>query len=143
MFSRVLFRSLASPLAGGATSGDGVYTNGTTATVTATPNAGYRFVNWTENGAVVSTATSYSFTNIVNRSLVATFIPAPALSVMNQGASLVLSWPTNFPGYTLQQNPDLNPANWTPATEPVSMVGAHYQALIQTINGPRFFRLIR
>jgi uncharacterized repeat protein (TIGR02543 family) len=30
--------------------------------VTATPNTGHTFVNWTQNGKVVSTAASYTFT---------------------------------------------------------------------------------
>jgi len=71
-----------SPSGSGFTIGDGVYTNSTTATVTAIPNAGFGFANWTDNGAIVSTSTIYQFTNIVNRSLVANF-----------GAQL-WSWPT-------------------------------------------------
>ncbi len=63
------------PADGGTASGDGIYTNGTTATVTATANAGYGFANWTDNGVIVSTSASYTFTNIVNRSLVANFVP--------------------------------------------------------------------
>jgi len=133
----------ASPTIGGMAGGDGVYTNGTTATVIATPNAGYRFVNWTENRAVVSTAVTYTFTNIVNRSLVANFFPAPTLTVGRQPGALLLAWPTNSSGYTLQQNINLNTANWTTAAETVSTAGTNYQAAIQTTNGPRFFRLIR
>ena len=131
----------ASPTVGGTAGGDDVYTNGATATVTAIPNAGYRFVNWTENGAVVSTAATYIFTNIVNRSLVANFVPAPALTAVRQPGVLLLAWPTNFPGYTLQQNTDLNTANWVAALEAVSPAGTNYQSTIQTTNGPRFFRL--
>jgi hypothetical protein len=121
---------------------DNVYTNGTTATVTAVPNPGYRFTGWTENGTLVSAVASYTFTNIVNRSLIANFIPAPALSVTTQGGALVLTWPTSFPGFTLQQNTNLNSANWTAAAKAISTVGNNYQAVIQTTNGPRFFRLV-
>ena len=65
-----------SPAAGGATSGDGTYTNGTGATVTATPNSCYTFVNWTDqNSNVVSTSLIYSFTVSTNLTLVANFIP--------------------------------------------------------------------
>ena len=64
----------ASPVAGGSTAGDGDYENGTTATVVATANAGYAFVNWTENGAEVSTSASYEFTVDMNRALVANFV---------------------------------------------------------------------
>ena len=127
------------PANSGTTSGDGVYTNGTSATVTATPNAGYGFASWTDNGAVVSTSASYTFTNIVNRSLVANF--APLLSATPQAHTLAISWLTNFSGYVLQQSSDLRGANWVPAAEAVSIVGSNYQATINTTNGPRFFRL--
>ena len=50
------------PVEGGTVTGVGIYTQGTTATLTATANEGYTFVNWTENGEVVSTDNPYSFT---------------------------------------------------------------------------------
>ena len=128
------------PATGGTTTGDGVYTNGTTATVTATPNAGYGFVNWTENGIVVSTSASYDFTNIVNQSLVANFGPQLSVSVP-QPHSLVLAWLTNFSGYGLQQNTNLHTANWSGVTNAVSIVDTSYHASISMTNGARFFRL--
>jgi len=45
--------TVASPLIGGFTIGDGFYTNNTTATVTANPIAGFAFVHWTDNGKIV------------------------------------------------------------------------------------------
>jgi hypothetical protein len=65
-----------SPANGGITSGDGTYAAGTTATVVATANNGFTFVNWTENGTVVSTSASYTFTVSSNRALVANFAPS-------------------------------------------------------------------
>ena len=59
--------------AGGTVSGGGTFENGSTVTVTATPNSGYRFVRWTEGGAEVSTEESYSFTLTADRSLTAEF----------------------------------------------------------------------
>jgi hypothetical protein len=130
------------PTNGGTATGDGVYTNGTTATVAATASAGFKFVNWTENGVVVSTSASYTFTNIINQSLVANFVAAPTLSLVSQPNALVLAWPTNFSGFTLQQNSELRSTNWGMAAEAVSTSGANYQATILTTNGPRFFRLM-
>lgn len=132
--------TLASPLTGGATTGDDVYTNGTRATVTATANPGYGFVSWTENGAVVSTSASYAFTNIVNRSLVANFGPQLTLA-KPQGRVLNITWLTNFGGYVLQQTLDCRSNNWTAAAETVGLIGSNYQAAINLTNGPRFFRL--
>jgi len=61
------------PLDGGTTSGGGEYESGTVVTVTATPNTGYLFVNWTEGGVPVSTNQNYTFTLVENRALVANF----------------------------------------------------------------------
>ncbi len=131
-----------SPPEGGSATGDGVYTNGTTTTVLATPNLGYAFANWTENGVVVSTSASYTFTNVINRSMLATFVPTPTLAVVRQPPNLLLTWPTNFPAFVLQQNLDLNLSEWIPSTETVNLVGTNYQATILTTNSVRFFRLV-
>ena len=50
---------------------------GTTCTLTATPNANYVFVNWTENGVVVSTDATYTFIVESSRNLVANFMQPP------------------------------------------------------------------
>ncbi|MDP3149058.1 MAG: FISUMP domain-containing protein [Ignavibacteria bacterium] len=63
----------SNPSNGGTTSGGGIYNSGTQATVTAFPNNGWSFINWTENGSQVSTNTSYTFTVSYNRNLVANF----------------------------------------------------------------------
>ena len=54
--------AMVNPVEGGTVTGAGTYTQGATATLTATANEGYTFVNWTENGEVVSTDNPYSFT---------------------------------------------------------------------------------
>ena len=63
----------ANPETGGTVTGGGEVTHGDTVTVTANANPGYTFLHWTENGDVVSTAESYSFTAEGNRDLVAHF----------------------------------------------------------------------
>jgi uncharacterized repeat protein (TIGR02543 family) len=63
----------SNPTNGGTTSGNGLYQYGETCTVTATPAQGYEFVNWKENGSVVSTDASYSFTVTNGRNLIANF----------------------------------------------------------------------
>jgi hypothetical protein len=64
-----------SPTLGGFTTGDGIYNNGASVTVTATANAGYAFTEWTESGTPVSTSASYTFPAASNRTLVANFAP--------------------------------------------------------------------
>jgi len=63
----------ASPSSGGTVSGSGSYTSGSAVTATGTPNSCYSFVNWTQNGAVVSTSAGYSFTASASETLVANF----------------------------------------------------------------------
>jgi hypothetical protein len=63
----------ANPSAGGTVSGGGTFNYGQTCTVTASANNGYTFTNWTENGNLVSTNTSYTFAVTGNRTLVANF----------------------------------------------------------------------
>ena len=63
----------ANPAAGGIVTGDGTYNHGATATLTATANTGYTFINWTKNGTVVSANPTYSFTVTEDASYVANF----------------------------------------------------------------------
>ena len=66
----------ASPVQGGTVTGGGVYNFGETCTVTATANAGYYFIGWTENDEVISDDSEISFVVVSDRDLVATFIQA-------------------------------------------------------------------
>ena len=63
----------ANPNNAGSVTGGGTYQQGQSCTVTATANAGYTFLRWTENGNQVSTNASYTFTVTGNRTLVAQF----------------------------------------------------------------------
>lgn len=75
----------SNPVAGGTTSGSGTYVAGSNITITATPNTGYNFVNWTEGSTVVSTSSSMQITNLSSdKTLVANFniIPAAQLAVV-------------------------------------------------------------
>ena len=63
----------AAPGSGGLVGGNGTFPAGTAQMVTATANDGYSFANWTENGKIVSSSTSYNFTLNANRNLVANF----------------------------------------------------------------------
>ena len=64
----------ASPSADGTTTGAGRFNNGSTVTVTASPNDGFSFSNWTVGGKVVSTNPSYEFKMNGNIALVANFV---------------------------------------------------------------------
>ena len=68
-----LITVVADPMEGGTVSGDGSYNGGATCTVSASPNEGYFFKYWTENGTIVSYAVDYSFIVLNDRNLVANF----------------------------------------------------------------------
>jgi len=65
----------ANPSAGGFILGAGNYNAGQTCTLTVQADSDhYSFLNWTENGEIVSLSNSYSFTVEGNRNLVANFV---------------------------------------------------------------------
>ncbi len=82
----------ANPAQAATVSGGGEYVFGQTCTVTATPNTGYLFMGWTENGTIVSSELSYIFTAVADRNLVANFTQAIEIG---QGTTTH----TNLPSY--------------------------------------------
>ena len=70
----------ANPAAGGTVSGGGTFNSGETCTLTATTNVGYQFLNWTKNGAEVSTNATYTFTVTESAQYVANFIQSQTLT---------------------------------------------------------------
>jgi hypothetical protein len=53
----------------------------------------------------------------------------------------VVQWSAAFPGWHLQESPDLSTGSWTDSTLPVSLVGEHYQVTLPSVGTQRFFRL--
>ncbi|NTW25232.1 MAG: M6 family metalloprotease domain-containing protein [Lentimicrobium sp.] len=72
------------------TTGEGLYRKGTEAVLTAISHDHYRFVNWTENGKIISNEEIYSFIVTGNRALTANFI---------KEYSVVVSSETHFQGH--------------------------------------------
>lgn len=64
---------ISNPTNGGTVTGAGTYNENSSVTVTATPNTGFTFYNWTKSGAVVSTNPSYTFSVTQDVTLVANF----------------------------------------------------------------------
>ena len=58
----------------GTVTGAGIYGYGEEATLVATPNEGYKFLNWTENDTIVSEEAEYTFVVKGNRNFVANFV---------------------------------------------------------------------
>jgi hypothetical protein len=78
----VLINTDTSPVEGGSSSGGGFVNCGVSVTVSASPNEGYSFVNWTEGSTVVSTSPNYTFTATGDSTLVANFTCAFSISPM-------------------------------------------------------------
>jgi len=96
----------SSPTEGGITSGYGTYVSGSTVTVTANPYLGYTFVNWTEDGSVVFSSRSYSFTINRNRNLIAHFSPdsTPPNTWINDGPTGLIDYNNVTFSYSGQDN---------------------------------------
>jgi hypothetical protein len=71
----------ANPPKWGGVKGGGAFVTGSSVTVTAAANRGYKFVNWMQNGKVQSTSSNYTFTLATNRILVANFTTIPTRTV--------------------------------------------------------------
>lgn len=79
------------PANSGTVTGAGDYAHGSMATLTATPAVGYKFINWTENDTLVTSAASYSFTALGARTLVANFqSTSSALLLKDAGKTLTV-----------------------------------------------------
>lgn len=82
----------------GTVKGAGEYEQGATATLTATPDEGYEFVNWTVGEEVVSTENPYSFVVTADVALVANFAvvkPEVITYELNGGEFPAVVVPTN------------------------------------------------
>ena len=102
----------------GFTLGDGEYALGSSVTVVATPNTGYRFVDWTQNDVPVSTAASYTFNAGTNRVLVGNFTTDPT--------SFTFDFDTGEPTLSIGQ------------TTPFEQAAGELTAYISGTNDPAF-----
>lgn len=121
--------TLSSPDNGGITIGDSNYTHGDQVSLTAISNSdsGYEFINWTENGAIVSSNMDYSFTVSKTRVLAANFrlkTYTVNLSANPNGAGNVIGMEEYVHGdsVTIVANPNNGWlfANWTDGSINVS-----------------------
>ena len=83
------------PANSGTITGTGNYNYGATAVLTVTPNTNYVFVNWTENGTVVSTSPTYYFVVAGNRNLVANLMNMDGIEETENDAFAIYPNPAN------------------------------------------------
>lgn len=67
----------------------------------------------------------------------------PSLAIVRSDALITISWPSPSTGFVLQQNTDLNTANWTTPSEIVTDNGTTKSISVSPAPGNRFFRLFK
>lgn len=141
----------AFPATAGNVGGAGDYPSNTVCTLTASPNAGWGFKNWTQNGVQVSASAAYTFTVRSNRNLIANFIPAytvattttPSYGGTTRGDGLfnsnsvvsVQAIPTSgfqFMNWTEAGNPVSTATNYSFTLTGNRILEAHFAMLPQT-----------
>ena len=77
-------------------------------------------------------------------SLIAVQTPgAPLLTITPAGPNVIISWPSPSSGFGLQENPDLNPANWSAIPATNSDNGTIKSIVILAGAGNRYYRLAK
>jgi hypothetical protein len=67
---------------------------------------------------------------------------APTLAIkIIGGNSVMVYWPSATAGYSLQMNPDLNPADWAAPSQTVNDDGTNKYIVITSPTGNAYFRL--
>ncbi|HEX5222615.1 MAG TPA: choice-of-anchor tandem repeat GloVer-containing protein [Verrucomicrobiae bacterium] len=68
-------------------------------------------------------------------------MPGPQLNISHTPNQLILSWRTNYTGFTLQGSDGLSPPNWTDRTNSPAVSGGQYWMTNLISSGAQFFRL--
>ena len=120
----------------GTVTGAGEYEEGKEATLTATANEGYEFVNWTVAGEEVSTANPYTITVTENVTLVANFKEAePELEVMDiEMTNLVVQEMEDFVVLTASDDSNTGLNVMLAVNEDGSLAADSYMAMVQGWN---------
>jgi len=69
-------------------------------------------------------------------------LPPPQLTIIHAGANVILTWPTNATGFTLQTTTNLSSsAVWTSVSPPPILVNGLYTVTNPISGTKRFYRL--
>jgi hypothetical protein len=70
--------------------------------------------------------------------------PPPRIQIALSGMTVVIAWPANATGFSLEQSDTLAPSpNWSPATNAPVMVGGQNFVTVLVDGSRRFFRLVK
>jgi hypothetical protein len=134
-----------SPLGDGPTGHGSTISGSTTGTLTITGATGADAGTYTVTGsnADPSGPLENGATLTGSASATLSFTP-PLLSVAYSAPNLLVSWPTNFTGFILEETPTLSPSHWTTnSLPPYPVVGTNYTVSVSAAPGAKFFRLIK
>jgi uncharacterized repeat protein (TIGR03803 family) len=93
--------------------------------------SGATFYGSTQNGGDAYAGTLFSLA-----------VPGPQLSITRAGTNVILSWPSDDLGFTLQSTPNLGPsAIWSSNPPPPVVVNNRYTVTNAVSGGVRFYRL--
>ena len=126
--------------AGGKVDGGGDYAAGSTVKLTATPDSGYRFVRWVENGQQVSADATYTFPAEQARTLTAQFEKVYSVTVNASGGGKVTADKnTAAEGETVTLTATPSPGyrftGWTSTNEDVAFADASSENTTFTMLG--------
>ncbi len=88
--------TIANPMPAGTITGGGIFNSGGNVSLSATANNGFSFVNWTENGTIIGSSSTYNSNVTGNRNIVANF--AATMAIENE----------EFVGINAFPNPAIN-----------------------------------
>jgi uncharacterized repeat protein (TIGR03803 family) len=99
----------------------------------------------TPNGLVLSGNTLYGtatdFGLLGDGTVFGISLPLPQLQIIRSGENLLMSWPTDFAGYTLQSNTNLASPSWTTNLPVPVIVNGQYTVTNPVSGTQQFFRL--
>jgi hypothetical protein len=127
------------------------YANSTLLTASGNLTASQYIGSWTNGN--VNVGNPYSLTEIMtiqassvagaSYSLDGTLYaaPLPVLAITRSGANVVLSWPTNAAGFTLQSTTNISPTAWSAVSPAPVVVNTNWVATNAISGTHKFFRL--
>ena len=72
------------------------------------------------------------------------YIPVPVLAIEHSAANVLVSWPSAFGDFVLEQNTNsLSTANWSTVAEPIQNDGTNRTLIVNPPTGERFYRLFK
>jgi hypothetical protein len=109
--------------------------------------AGYQWTNFSFRYLAVTSSVTLSLATHINGTLYAYRVDniamqqIPSLVLRPSGTNVVISWPTNFVGFSLQSATNWNAASWVAVTNNTVIIATNYSVTVRANRRTQFFRL--